>query len=169
MAMKKRGKGKLGGGKGRPQGPKGRPGKPGKPGRPDGYPWDGTWPPPKAQQIPLAAAVDLTQRYRKSAPASEHGGFFWGDGIDRILRQPGCVGLRYYHGLAEDGSYEIVLVGVDKDGNDIVTVDSGGSYDKPEVRQTRAAAKRGPTQSTDAVILDTHFPCPPMCPWNSPL
>ena len=33
-------------------------------------------PPKDSQRITLAAAVELTQRYRKAAPASEHAGFF---------------------------------------------------------------------------------------------
>jgi hypothetical protein len=161
MAMRKSGKGKKGEkGKKEQKGQKGQKGE-----RRPGYgQWDGTWPPPKAQRISLEAAVALTQRYRKAAPSSEHGGFYWGDHIDQVLRQPGCVGIRYYHGLGEDGSYQIVLVGVDGEGNDIVKVEGSGSG-----RVTRAVAKLAARVQQDAVILDTHFPCPPLCPQNSPL
>ena len=39
---------------------------------------------------------------------------------DRILSQPGCVGVRAYPGLHADGAPTLVLVGVDADGNDMV-------------------------------------------------
>lgn len=114
-------------------------------------------PPKESQRISLADAVELTQRYRKAAPASEHAGFFWADGIQAILAQPGCVGIRYYHGLGPDGTYSPVIVGVDGNGNDIT---------KParSPRGAKAVAAAG-----DAVLLDHHFPCPPYCPDGSPL
>lgn len=112
-------------------------------------------PPKESQRISLAAAVELTQRYRKAAPASEHAGFFWAEGLKAILEQPGCVGIRYYHGLSADGVYAPVIVGVDEKGNDITALNKS--------RRALAAA------TGDAVLLDNHFPCPPFCPTDSPL
>lgn len=116
-------------------------------------------PPKESQRISLADAVELTQRYRKAAPASEHAGFFWGEGIQAILAQPGCVGIRYYHGLGPDGTYRPVIVGVDGNGNDITKPAKA-----PRGRGAKAVAAAG-----DAVLLDHHFPCPPYCPDGSPL
>jgi hypothetical protein len=45
---------------------------------------------------------------------------FHRDGYDRILSQPGCVAIRAYPALHEDGRTTLVLVGVDADGNDLV-------------------------------------------------
>lgn len=118
----------------------------------------GKVPPRESQRIALRDAVDLTQRYRKAAPASEHAGFFWADGIQELLTQPGCVGLRYYHGLGADGAYRMVLVGVDAQGNDITAPAASK-------RSKLAAAGAG----GGAVLLDNHFPCPPYCPPDSPL
>lgn len=117
----------------------------------------GAIPPKESQRISLTEAIELTQRYRKAAPASEHAGFFWAEGIQQILAQPGCVGIRYYHGLGPDGAYQPVVVGVDEKGNDIT---------RPTAprKGARAAAAAG-----DAVLLDHHWPCPPYCPENSPL
>lgn len=114
-------------------------------------------PPKDSQRITLDEAVALTQRYRKASPASEHGGFFWGEGIQAILAQPGCVGLRYYHGLDAQGAYQIVLVGVDGNGNDIT---KSATTSK---KRALAAADSG------AVLLDRHWPCPPWCADDSPL
>lgn len=135
-----------------------------KPTRPKRFP---KFPTEVDQSVTLDAAVELTRRYRKASPASEHGGFFWARGIEAILAQPGCIGVRYYHGLDSQGRYQNVWVGVDKDGNDIVRKPGASS-------QKSAKSKRGPSEnvaatSSDAVILDTHWPCPPICPWGSPL
>jgi hypothetical protein len=54
---------------------------------------------------------------------------------DRLLAQPGCAGIRMYYGLDDQGKSAMVLVGVDKDGNDMVN----GELD------------------------DVHYPCPPFC------
>ncbi|MGQ0650351.1 MAG: hypothetical protein ACT4P7_22650 [Gemmatimonadaceae bacterium] len=112
---------------------------------------------PYSQRITLATAVDLTQRYRRSAPASEHSGFFFAKGIAELLAQPEVFGMRIYHGLDQTGRYRLVLVGVDQIGEDIV-----------KTRQTLrpTAVARG---EEDAVMLDGHLPCPPVCPRNSPL
>lgn len=111
-------------------------------------------PPRDSQRITLAEAQAWTQRFRKVSPASEKGGVFWGEGIEAMLAQPGCVGLRYYHGIDENGDYQIVLVGVDGNGNDILTK---GSLRKRSVATASAAGD-------EAVILDRHWQCPPWCP-----
>jgi hypothetical protein len=128
--------------------------------KPRGY---GALPPKEPQRISLADAVELTQRYRKAAPASEHGGFFWSDGIQELLSQPGCVGLRYYHGLDADARYQIVFVGVDANGNDI-TKGAGTPGTKRGAKAAAVAAGAG-----EALLLDHHWPCPPYCDTGSPL
>lgn len=108
------------------------------------------------QRVNLATAVDYTQRYQRSAPASEKAGFFYAKGLAELLAQPGVHGMRIYHGLDKNGAYRMVLVGVDEKGNDIV----------------KAAPKRGTAKARaagDAFLLDTHFPCPPYCATDSPL
>lgn len=108
------------------------------------------------QRVNLSTAIDYTQRYRRSAPASEKAGFFFTKGIATLLAQPGVVGMRIYHGLDANGRYRMVLVGVDEKGNDIVRIP------RPRgAKNTRAAG--------DAFLLDTHLPCPPICPPDSPL
>jgi len=93
-------------------------------------------PPSHDHRITLAEAIALTQRSRDAAsPRNERGGMFHRAAVDELLAQPGCVGLRYYHGRHADGSSAIVLVGVDDKGNDM----------------------------TDGVLLERQFPCPPYC------
>ena len=40
--------------------------------------------------------------------------------IDQILAQPGCVGLRFYNALNENGQETLVYVGVDASGKDLI-------------------------------------------------
>jgi hypothetical protein len=40
--------------------------------------------------------------------------------FDRILRQKGCVGVRFYPGLDDDRKVTLLFVGVDNQGNDIL-------------------------------------------------
>ncbi len=90
----------------------------------------------RSHRITLKQAAALTKRYRKYAePSAEKGGLFNRHAIERLLAQPGCTGLRYYHGRQTDGRYAIVLVAVDEKGNDM---------------------ERG-------LLLENHFPCPPFC------
>lgn len=126
---------------------------------------------PKSQRITLEQAVDLTQRYRRSAPASEKAGFFYAKGIQELLAQPNVYGMRIYHGLDKKGAYRMVLVGVDQDGEDIVktkvVVRSAIPLSKGPAPV--AAFMSGGGGTGDAVLLDGHWPCPPWCPTNSPL
>ena len=119
-------------------------------------------PPKTDQRVSLATAADYTKRYQRSAPASEKAGFFFADGLRQLLDQSGVAGMRIYHGLDESGRYRMVLVGVDAEGNDIV---KGAARPRPK----SAAYAMLASGSGEAVLLDTHFPCPPFCPRDSPL
>lgn len=55
--------------------------------------------------------------------------------LDKILAQPGCAGLRIYHGRNEKGQHTVVLVGTDADGGDLA----------------------------DGTIAEKGQPCPPYC------
>jgi hypothetical protein len=46
--------------------------------------------------------------------------YFGKNAITQTLSQPGCVGIRLYYAKHEDGSPSLVMVGVDRNGNDIV-------------------------------------------------
>jgi hypothetical protein len=72
--------------------------------------------------------------FSPSAPTTK-GGLFARSAFDKILSQPGCIGIRYYYAKKDDGTATIVLVGVDNAGNDMTM---------------------GP-------LSDESFPCPPFC------
>jgi hypothetical protein len=91
--------------------------------------------PERDHTIPLTEAAAMTRRHRLQHPKAEKGGLFDADQVRALLSQPGAMGLRYYHGVNEDGTYAIILVAVDAAGLDL----------------------------TDEVLLERHIPCPPFC------
>lgn len=94
------------------------------------------FPPKRDHKIPLDAAAALTRRYRDGAgKGAQLAGMFPRDVFETLLAEAGCAGVRIYYGQSETGSREIVLVGVDGDGNDMTT----------------------------AELFDMSLPCPPYC------
>lgn len=74
----------------------------------------------EGEQITLEEAAAMTKNYRDSAgtnPIISH--YIGKSRFDEILEQEGCVGIRIYYGIDENGQKELVLVGVDEDENDL--------------------------------------------------
>lgn len=96
------------------------------------------------QNITLEDASVLTENYRNQFGAATDyvkGEYFNKDGLQEILDQTDCVGIRIYYGLKSDQSTCLVLVGVLENGDDIY----------------------------NGVILQNGFKCPPSCSTNNPL
>jgi hypothetical protein len=78
-------------------------------------------PDPRDHRISLSDAAAQTRRYReqvgKDSPKSA---FFFRKLLDELLAQPNCAGLRICYARTDKGEDSLVLVGVDKDGNDMV-------------------------------------------------
>jgi len=91
--------------------------------------------------IELEAARDLINRHKRQNTTGRTSVVTTRVPLDRMLAQEGCVGVRMYFAMNPDGTPTIVMVGVDKDFNDL---DQG-------------------------VISDRMFPCPDWCPMNSML
>lgn len=70
--------------------------------------------------ISLERASQLTKRYRDSVSHDAmKGGYFGRMIFETILAQEGCVGIRCYFASMEDGNPTLVMVGVEKNGNDL--------------------------------------------------
>jgi hypothetical protein len=72
--------------------------------------------------ITLKEGGEYTQRYRNqfTDPTTIIKGHLVGrNKVDILLKQDGAVGLRMYYGLTEDNEQCIVLVAVDKNGDDM--------------------------------------------------
>jgi hypothetical protein len=93
-------------------------------------------------QIDLVSAVRFIKNHKSNLKApSIKGGFFGRNAFDKILAQPGVVGIRYYYAQTDDGMPTLVLVGVDSRGQDIQT----------------------------GVIMERALGCPPWCGGESQL
>ena len=85
--------------------------------------------------ITLNEAAEMTANYRNANPGEVKGHYFGSAAIESVLSQTGCVGFRIYFAITNEGAKQLVIVGVDANGNDI----------------------------TNGVILDRGMPCPPDC------
>ena len=91
--------------------------------------------------IGLTEARNMIGRHRRANPGCIGASAFTKVALDRVLLQEGCVGVRMYFGLNEDGTPSLILVGVDVFGNDL----------------------------DDGELVERGFPCPPFCPTDSAL
>lgn len=118
--------------------------------------------------IPVVEAAAWAANYRSEAlTEAEVAGrkrinayYFGNKLLDEIKNQEGCVGLRFYMGLKKSKTdltkpdeSQIMVVGVDKDGHDIVP---------------RLGAN-GEAMYDDGIVGDDAQKCPTMCDPNSPL
>ena len=86
-------------------------------------------------QISLEQARELVHNHQRTAPpGAERCGYFPRTAFDAILVQPGCAGIRFYHGRDASGKATLLFVGVTKDKVDMLDT-----------------------------IIENHQPCPPQC------
>ncbi len=86
--------------------------------------------------ISLQTAINLTTSYRASVSASAVKAVYFSSSVlQSVTNQAGAVGARFYYGRKPDGTLVLVIVGVDANGQDILT----------------------------GTIIDDGFPCPPFC------
>lgn len=93
-------------------------------------------------RISLEEAAEYTARYRTSHATDDIIGLYYSKTfLASVLAQEGCVGARVYFGESADGEPQLILVGVDSDGNDL----------------------------TGGIIGEYGQPCPPYCSEPHPL
>lgn len=71
------------------------------------------------EEISHELAADFVRSYQSANPEAFAYYTVGRNIIDRILAQPGCVGMRFYNAINEIGETTLVYVGVDAQGNDI--------------------------------------------------
>lgn len=69
--------------------------------------------------------------------------------IEAILAQPGVVGIRMFHALNEVGLKQLVLVGVDAKGNNVLNITTIGA--------------NGEIIKKNGIVADKVRNCPPYC------
>lgn len=88
-------------------------------------------------EIPREDARALLAAWRRTAPKGHAtGGYFGRQVIEKMLAQPGCVGIRFYYGRHDAGDATVVMVGVSATGDDLA----------------------------DGTVANKERPCPPYCP-----
>lgn len=116
---------------------------------------DPSFDPRAGRRMKTRDAARWTKRYRDTAQQSGNqltrAHYFGEQFLLGMLNEPGCVGLRIYQAIDDNGVGRAVLVGVDEQGKDLVPPKSDGNLpDGDEVGETPMS-------------------CPDQCDPNSPL
>lgn len=84
-------------------------------------------------EISLDVAANMTAKYRKENPNDTLAHFFGKDILNEILNQEGCMGIRMYYGIDDDGQKQLVIVGADQEGNDMTSLVADLSFPCPNI------------------------------------
>ncbi|HEY3429237.1 MAG TPA: hypothetical protein VGK39_01090 [Cyclobacteriaceae bacterium] len=100
--------------------------------------------------IDLATARKWAANYRSKLTKTDErqAHYFGSDILQQILGQSDCIGIRIYYGIDDAGNKQLMLIGVDSNGENLIP--SAG-----------ARLVEG-----DNIIGDASFPCPNTCPGN---
>lgn len=74
------------------------------------------------EEIGLELGTQMVKGYQKANPSDVHSYLIGRDIIDQILAQPGCVGIKFFNALNEQGEKTLVYLGVDKSGEAILQI-----------------------------------------------
>lgn len=96
--------------------------------------------------ITRETAKKWTANYTSKNPGTIRGHYFGNEIIQQILNQTNCSGIRIYYALDDKGGKQLLLVGVDYAGNDLLPAE-GNTLD-----------------GSGNIIADASFPCPDYCP-----
>jgi hypothetical protein len=69
--------------------------------------------------IDRAIAKRWTANYRRAGRGKVRSHLFGVETIQQILGQEGCVGMKAYYALDDDGQEQLLLVGTDAEGNEL--------------------------------------------------
>lgn len=72
------------------------------------------------EEIGLELGTQMVKGYQEANPSDVHSYLIGREIIDRILAQPGCVGIKFFNAYNETGSKTLVYLGVDQDGKSLV-------------------------------------------------
>jgi hypothetical protein len=106
--------------------------------------FDGT----EGDPIDLAVAKRWTANYRAVNSTGVQAHYFGNEIINQLLQRPGCVGIRMYYAINDEGERKLLLIGVDSKGENMMPSSSGRTGDDEDP------------------VVDFSFPCPSVCPSN---
>jgi hypothetical protein len=73
----------------------------------------------EGEEISLETASAWTANFRSEHPYSIKALYYGRNILLDMLDQENCVGLRFYFAIDSEGAKQLVIVGVDADGNDL--------------------------------------------------
>lgn len=113
----------------------------------------------EASALDAATAAEWTNRYRQKQPDQLQGHFFGRKVIERILAQPGCMGLRIYYALDPNNEQHLLIVGADASQNDQLP---GQVPLSDAARQSPLDFPKSPEPfDPEFIIAEMSTPCPP--------
>lgn len=80
-------------------------------------------------EIGLELGTQLVKNFQVAHPEDAQPYYVGKNIIEKILNQPGCVGIKFYNAINEKGVKTLVYVGIDEQGRSIIeynTVDQSG-------------------------------------------
>ena len=72
----------------------------------------------EGSDIAPETAGQWTQKYREQNPEKTLAHFFGYEILQKILKQDGCKGIRFYYGVDNDGQPQLLAVGANAEQND---------------------------------------------------
>lgn len=72
------------------------------------------------EEVGLELGTQMIKSYRQSNPTDVQWYMIGKEIIEKILAQPGCVGLKFYNAYNEAGEKTLVYVGIDQNGTAIL-------------------------------------------------
>jgi hypothetical protein len=97
--------------------------------------------------ITLETANRWTANYRRENQNDTEAHFFGNEIIKQILAEEGAVGIRMYYSIDDNGRKQILLVGTDAKGEDLMPSSSSNAK----------------TEGDTNVVVDASYPCPGYC------
>ncbi|HVS92796.1 MAG TPA: hypothetical protein VHE59_12220 [Mucilaginibacter sp.] len=139
-------------------------------------------------EIDIKTAAEWTKNYRDRHPGQTISQFFGIELLQKLLQQPGCMGIRIYYANSEPvndwhckmmtepafaknmtdahGQDHLILAGVTKEGLDLLP----GGHNVPEIKTMAVTAgSSSSTSDSGGLLVEQAHPCPGSvgCPQNA--
>jgi hypothetical protein len=105
--------------------------------------------PTVGEDIGFELGAKMIKRWHDQNPDDVLATFTGRNILESLLAQPGCTGIRMFNAINDLGIKQLVLVGVRKDGSNIITYTTTG--DNGEIIKNKG------------IVADRNSACPPSC------
>lgn len=105
--------------------------------------------PEVGEDIGYELGSKMIKRWHDQNPDDVLASFTGRNILESILAQPGCTGIRMFNAINDLGIKQLVLVGVDKNGNNILNFTTVGD--------------NGELIKQKGIVADRNVICPPSC------